>query len=118
MVYKNINKVKMTRKEFDRVQDFLKVDFDDESEEMQKFIDNIGAITDDYIPLFTFKFKNGDRITINLNSGNSNYYDSSYLWNKDDDEIEWEFDCGFGIDEEMKFDTEEDTYICKIDIID
>ena len=115
MVYNNINKVELTRAEFDRLQDFLKVNFEDETQE--QFIDAIGAVEDDLIYIGTFKFENGNKIFISLISGDSNYYDSSWLLTADECDTH-DFDCGYEIDEDMQFEYNGDLYNCHITITD
>lgn len=118
MVYNNINKVELSKTEFNRLRDFLKVDFENDSEEMQNLIDRIDAFKDDYIPVCVFAFENGDRISVRLCSGSSNYYDDCELWNKDDDRRDWTFDCGYEIDEDMQFEYDGNLYNCHITITD
>lgn len=118
MIYTNTNKVAVSKKEFENMQELANVNFEETDEET---IERLGATTDDAINWLYFKFENGKTITIDICSGTSNYYVNAVLWSKDK-EIEIEFDDESGIEEEMEFvicedDFTEDTYICKIDII-
>ena len=82
-VYKNINTLWITQKELDKLNKYFEINFDNVKGngdyEQQDLIDELGAKQDDTMGLFTFKFENGKSITIDLDSGSSNYY---ALWNK------------------------------------
>ena len=115
--YTNINKVKVSKAEFNKMQELASINFDEADEET---LDRLNATTDDYIKWLHFDFVNDRTITIDICSGTSNYYVNAVLWNKDK-EIEFEFDDESGIEEEIQFvvckdDFTEDCYICKIEI--
>ena len=122
-VYKNINTIWITQKEIDKLNKFFEINFDNVKEngdyEQQDLIDELGAKQDDTMGLFTFKFENGKSITIDLDSGSSNYYDNIILWDNDGEE-EFVFDCDFEFNSTMEFvDTENnETYICEFTITD
>lgn len=122
-VYKNINTIWITQKEIDKLNKFFEINFDNVKEngdyEQQDLIDKLGAKQDDTMGLFTFKFENGKSITIDLDSGSSNYYDNIILWDNDEEE-EFVFDCDFEFNSTMEFlDTNNGTtYICEFTITD
>ena len=126
MVYRNTNTVKMTQKEFDDINRLFEIDFEDVDENgdyvQQSLIDELGAYKDDNYAGLYFTFENGKELTIDIDSGSSNYYDNCVLWDIEsvgDKKIATEnyvFDCGYCIEQEMEFDNGEDTYICKIEI--
>ena len=122
-VYKNINTIWITQKEIDKLNKYFEINFDNVKEngeyEQQDLIDKLGAKQDDTMGLFTFKFENGKSITIDLDSGSSNYYDNIILWDEDGNE-ELVFDCDFEFNSTMEFvDTENnETYICEFTITD
>ena len=128
MVYRNTNKIQLTKKQLDFYNKFFEIDFYDIDEDgnfvQENLINELDARQDDEHPPISlyFEFENGKEISISLYSGSSNYYDDCILWQIENvngrkfAEEEFVFDCNYSIDEEMEFDDGEDTYICKIDI--
>ena len=118
MIYENTNEIKTTKEEIERLNKYFEIEFDlidnNGDYEQQDLIDELCAREDDSIGLFVFEFENGYKISFDLHSGSSNYYDNVCLYNNDD---EYWFDCDYCIEETMKFEADEDTYICKLTII-
>ena len=54
----------------------------------------LGAKKDDYIGVTVAEFPDGNYITIDLTSGDSNYYDNIILYDKDGQELVVE-DCNY-----------------------
>ena len=114
--YNNLNRVVLEKRELKWLNDLMKVCFDDyESDEnMRKLIDDLDAKQDETIVVGSFEFSNGNTIYVNVSSGSSNYYDNAWLLTADGQT--WDFDCGFGIDEDMQFEYNGDLYNCHITI--
>lgn len=103
--------VKISKAKFDRINQLLaEIDFDDDSEEMEELIDELGATEDVWECGWEFKFEDGAKIFIDIRSGSSNYYDDM-VWQKDDDEQL--LDCNYELNEEIEFEIDDNTYICK-----
>ena len=107
MIYKE--KVKMTQEEINYYADLLGLDLDKSSLNYNEHdIERLGAKTDDYINIRTIEFKNGNYVSIDLASGNSNYYDNIVLYDKKGYEL-YCSDCNFKINSFSLF-YEEDIY--------
>lgn len=98
------------------------VDFDNDSLEMQNLIRELNAKQDDYIGLFSIDINDDYNITIDIVSGNSNYYDSIVIWKKFNNQFEYNevacLDCEFEIGndivlEKEYFDFLDDDYTIK-----
>ena len=106
-----VAEVKISKAKFDRINRLLdEIDFDDDSEEMEELIDELGATEDAWECGWEFKFEDGAKIFIDIRSGNHNYYDD-IMWQKDGDESL--IDCNYQLDEEMEIEIDDNTYICK-----
>lgn len=115
--YTNINKVKVSKAEFNKMQELASINFDEADKET---IDRLDATTDDCIKWLYFDFSNGRTITIDICSGTSNYYVNAVLWNARGEE-ETCFDDESGIEQEMEFisynnNGTETHYLCNIEI--
>ena len=110
MKYKT--KVQMEKAEFDRWNFLLSKDLNDMTEEEKQKYD---AKEDDMIPGFDISFDDGARLTIDLCSGNQNYFENTVIY--DIYESKYVFDPLFTIDIVNEFYTEHDTYILEIEII-
>lgn len=119
MIYNNINKVVLEKRELKWLNDLMKVNFEDyeTDDNMRKLIDDLDAKQDDTIFIGTFEFENGNKIFVNVSSGSSNYYDNCWLLSADETE-DWTFDCGYEIDEDMQFEYNGDLYNCHITLTD
>ena len=118
LVYNNLNRVVLEKRELKWLNDLMKVCFEDyESDEnMRKLIDDLDAKQDDMIVVGSFEFSNGNTIYVSVSSGSSNYYDSCWLLTADGQT--WDFDCGYEIDEDMQFEYNGDLYNCHITLTD
>lgn len=89
---------------------------DIESLEVEEYTEEqklLNPKVDDFIPLMSIEFNNGNIIDIDVCSGSCNYYDNCVLKDKDGYEITC-FDCNYSIDNEMEFNYEDDTYIITV----
>ena len=89
---------------------------DIESLEVEEYTEEqklLNPKVDDFIPLMSIEFNNGNIIDIDVCSGSCNYYDNCVLKDKDGYEITC-FDCSYSIDNEMEFNYEDDTYIITV----
>jgi hypothetical protein len=112
MVYTNTNKVEISKGYLRYLQQLLEINFEDTTQ--QDTIDDLCAVTDDYLPLFEFMFDNNTTITYDLCSGSSNYYDNVCIYSEDFEDC---FDCDYTLDEKMIFEYGDDTYICNLTIV-
>ena len=105
MIYKS--EIKISKEKFDRVNRLLaEIDFNDDSEEMEELIYELGATEDAWECGWEFKFEDGAEIFIDIRSGSSNYYDDM-MWQKDNDEQL--LDCEYELNEEIEFEIDEHT---------
>ncbi len=102
--------IKISRTKFERISRLLaEIDFDDDSEEMEELINELGASVDDWEHSFIFEFENTMKIFVDIRSGNSNYYvDTSYDYGAESCTL----DCD-DFEEEIEFEIDYNTYICK-----
>lgn len=113
-----VSEIEIRRKDFDRINKLMQVDFDDVDEngdltlEMQNLIDELDARPDTTPYSFWFEFDNGTHITIDICAGSHNYYDDA-VWTNQDGTRDCIFDCGFALDEVEEFEIDDDVYICK-----
>lgn len=107
--------VELSRKDFDKINKLFKVDFDDESPEMEALINELDARPNILYATFWWEFEDGNVIQMDIESDDVCYMDNAGLLNDDHDE--W-FERGFSIEEEMEFPSFEGDrlYICKIKI--
>lgn len=88
-----------------------------EIEEDKRMAEFLCAKCDDCIPLFDIKFDNGYSITIDVCSGNENYYDNSVLYDENGSELT-AFDCTYSIDGKMEFNFNDVTYVVDLNIVE
>lgn len=110
--------LEMTRKEFERINKFFKVDFDDESPEMETLINELDARPNANPVTFGWKFEDGSMIVIDINSSEHGYYDEVFIVDKNDGNDYLLESYSGSIDEIMMFFDGENNYICTIKIIE
>lgn len=76
-------------------------------------IERLNAKQNDYIGIGVVEFENGNYLTLDLASGDINYYDNFVLFDKNGNEL-LVFDCCYNIDT-FFFDYGEDSYIVEIE---
>lgn len=77
-------------------------------------IERLGAIKDDYIGIATIEFENNNYITIDLASGDSNYYDNIVLYDEKGNEL-YVLDCDYNLNS-FEFTYNNDKYIIEMEI--
>ena len=93
MVYKG--KMKISQEEINYYNELLQLDLEKCSPYYNEHdIERLGAKQNDFIGVRTIDFDNGNYVTIDLASGDSNYFDNIVLWNKDNQELLCSF-CTF-----------------------
>lgn len=113
-----VSEVEISRKDFERINKLMSVDFDDVDEsgdlmpEMEQMINELDARPDTMPYSFWFDFDNGAHITIDICAGSHNYFDD-IVWTSKDGTRDCVFDCGFALDEVEEFEVDDDVYICK-----
>lgn len=107
--------VELSRKDFDKINKLFKVDFDDESPEMEALINELDARPNTIYCSFWWEFEDGNTIRMDIESDDVCYIDNTDLFNDDDSE---RLESAFSIEEEMKFPSFDGDrlYICKIQI--
>lgn len=109
---------KISRKQFNRINRLMdEIDFDDDSPKMQNLIRELQATEDSHYAGFEWVFENGSKITIDIYSGQHNYYDDT-VWTSADEKHDCLFDCMYVLDEENEFCIDEDTYFCNFEFIE
>lgn len=109
--------VELSRKDFDRINKLFKVDFDDESPEMEALINELDARPNILYATFWWEFEDGSTVQLDIESDDVCYMDNMSIIQ--DDEDDW-MERMFRIEEEMtaiSFDKERE-YICKIKILE
>lgn len=117
-VYECKEPVELTRKDFERINKFFKVDFDDESPEMEALINELDARPNTNPFTFWWNFENGAVIQIDIESTDSCYIDSAFIIDPIDNNDYWIDGRSYSLDETMVFFDGEDNYICRIKIVD
>lgn len=113
--------VELSRKDFDKINKLFKVNFDDESPEMEALIDELDARPDTNPCTFWWNFEDGSFIVWDLYVGDENAYDDVRWYKNNKAHYPITFDCGFCLQEETIFEKVGDaqnTYICRIKIIE
>lgn len=110
--------VELDRKTFEKINKLFKVDFNDESPEMETLIDELDARPDTSYATFWWDFENGAVIQIDIESTDSCYIDSAVIIDPIDNNDYWIDGRSYSLDETMVFFDGEDNYICRIKIID
>lgn len=120
-----ISEMEINRKDFDRINRLMKIDFDDVDENgdlipaIAKLVDELDARPDTMPYSFYFEFEDGTIIYIDICSGSHNYYDNCILESVDG-LSDCVFDCHYMIEEHnafIPFDGDA-TYICKFIIVE
>lgn len=115
--------VKANKDEIDYVNRLLQeIDFEDDSEEMSELIEELDAKQDDDIPLFSIDLNADYNVTIDIASGDSNYYDNIVIWKKSKDTLDYNevacLDCDYEIGdivlEREYYDFLDDDYTIKL----
>ena len=108
--------VELSRKDFDKINKLFKVDFDDESPEMEALINELDARPNTIYRTFWWEFEDGNTVRMDIESDDICYMDNIMLITEDDDDEM--FERAFHIDEEMELATWDGNryYICKIKI--
>lgn len=116
---KYIATVDISRKDFDRINKLFDVEFENSDvSEMEELINQLDARRDTMPYSFYFQFDDDadSYITLDICSGNSNYYDNVVFCNDNQEEVV--FECAFQLDEENEYEVSGVTYICKFNIIE
>ena len=109
--------VELSRKDFDKINRLFKVDFDDESPEMEALINELDARPNILYATFWWEFEDGSTVQLDIESDDVCYMD--YMGIIQDDKSDW-MDWMFRIEEEMTAISSdgEREYICKIKILE
>lgn len=111
--------VELSRKDFDRIAKLFKVDFDDESPEMEALINGLDARPNTNPATFWWEFEDGSTIQLDIESDDMCYMDNAVLSSETNEfEDDYFFERDYSFAEEMKYCDGENEYICKIKIID
>ena len=109
--------VELSRKDFDRINDLFRVDFNDESPEMEALINELDARPNTNPCTFWWEFEDGTTVQLDIESDDVCYMDNMGIIQ--DDEDDW-MERMFRIEEEMTAISSdgEREYICKIKILE
>ena len=120
-----ISEMEISRKDFDRINRLMEIDFDDVDENgdlistMAELVDELDARPDTMPYSFCFEFEDESTIYIDICSGSHNYYDNCF-WVSKGKLRDCVFDCHYMIEENnafVPFDGSA-TYICKFIIVE
>ena len=109
--------VELSRKDFDRINSLFKVDFNDESPEMEALIDKLDARPNTNPCTFWWDFEDGTTIQMDILSNENCYWvDTGIFRNEEDDWV----GPGYSLEEEMVISSSDGKreYICKIKILE
>lgn len=109
--------VELSRKDFDRINDLFRVDFNDESPEMEALIDKLDARPDTKPCTFWWDFEDGSTVRMDILSNENCYWvDTGIIGDEDDG---WVEPC-YSIEEKTTIPSSdgESEYICKIKILE
>lgn len=113
MIY--TTKATITKAEVERWNFLLANDFADMTDEQTE---KYKAKADDYEGGFCFEFEDGSNITMDLCSGDNNYYDDA-VWISADGMTNVNFDCSYeivGEDKREVFNVGDDTYVIEWEV--
>lgn len=110
--------IKITKQEFDRINKLFKVDFDEDTEEMGRLIEELGARPNTMACTFVWDFEDGNSIVMNIEADDICYMDNTYITNNENIDEDFMFDRYFEINKEMPYYDGDNRYICKLEIID
>ena len=109
--------VELSRKDFDKINKLFKINFNDESPEMEALIDELDARPDTNLCTFWWDFEDGSTIQMDILSNENCYWDDVGVIKDREEEC---FSPGYLLKEEMTFESYdgEREYICKIKILE
>ena len=96
--------VELSRKDFDKINKLFKVNFDDESPEMEALVDELDARRNTNPCTFWWNFEDGSFIVWDLYVGDENAYDDVRWYKNNKAAYPITFDCGFCLQEETIFE--------------
>ena len=112
--------VELSRKDFDRINGLFSISFEDGSPEMEARINKLDAHPDTNPATLSWDFDDGSFIIADIHISDCSAYDD-IRWYENETAYPETFDCGFHIDEKMRFDCvgeAKNTYVCLIEIAD
>ena len=109
--------VELSRKDFDRITKLFKVNFDDESPEMEALINELDARPNTNSATFWWEFEDVSTIQLDIESNDEYYMDNAILSSETNEfEDDYFFEGIYSFSEEMKYCDGENMYICKVKI--
>lgn len=110
--------VKITRKVFDKINELMKVDFDDaDTPYMEQLINTLDARPETIYASFAWEFEDGTRIIMDIESSYYAYMVSSGWYNSIYDKSGC-FETEYQVYRSMGFEIEGNTYVCQFKIQD
>lgn len=110
--------IEITRKEFDKINELMKVDFDDaDTPYMEQLINTLDARPETIYASFAWEFEDGTRIIMDIESSYYAYMVSSGWYNSIYDKSGC-FETEYQVYRSMGFEIEGNTYICQFKIKD
>lgn len=110
--------IEITRKEFDKINELMKVDFNDsDMPHMEQLINTLDARPETVYASFGWEFKDGTKIIMDIESSYYAYMVSSGWYNRIYDKSGC-FETEYQVYPSMGFEIEDSTYICQFKIKD
>lgn len=110
--------VEITRKVFDKINELMKVDFDDaDTPYMEQLINTLDARPETIYASFAWEFEDGTRIIMDIESNYYTYMVRS-VWENSIYDKNGYFETEYQVYRLMGFDIEDTTYVCRFKIKD
>lgn len=109
--------IELSRKDFDKINNLFRVNFNDESSKMKTLINKLDARPDTIYCTFWWDFEDGSVVRMDVLSNENCYWDEVGILQ--DGKGSW-LSPSYSIEEEMTFRSfdEEREYVCKIKILE
>ena len=110
--------IEITRKEFDKINELMKVDFNDaDTPWMERLINTLDARPETIFASFAWEFEDGNRIIMDIES---NYYEYAVrsVWENSIHDKNGCFETEYQVYPCMGFDIGDTTYVCRFEIKD
>lgn len=110
--------IEITRKTFDKINELMKVDFNDaDMPWMERLINTLDARPETIFASFAWEFEDGTRIVMDIESNYCDYMVRS-VWENSICDKNGYFETEYQVYPVMGFEIEGNTYICQFEIID
>lgn len=110
--------IEITRKEFDKINELMKVDFNDsDMPHMKELINTLNALPETVYASFRWEFEDGTKIIMDIESTYYAYMVKSVWYNNINDKNGY-FETEYQVYRFMAFEIGDNTYVCQFEIKD